>query len=237
MKFEFYLNESSNKKLLKLYQLAKDTTEYKPEYEEFIKKEFGGRLSPHIEKALKISKTPESFLKKIKDFESKKEGINMKNILNFNQFVNEEFGVTDREHEYHGENFREVKPDLYIVKIDESFYWRDDIKKKAGKIFGVYLVDKSLETHMAELKGSWWCEFLYNVVENTENFDEDELTELENNNGDEPGMYVHVGSTFEDEHKVEVDDSELEEAMESEKDYNDFIEHQVDQIRGNPIWK
>ena len=239
MKFEFFLNESSDKKLLKLYQLAKDTTEYKPDYEEFIKKEFGGSLSPHIEKALKICKTPESFLKKIKDFEKKNEDTNMKNILNFNQFVNEEFGEPDREHEYHDdeEKFKEVKPELYIVKIDETHFWKDDIQKKAGKIYGVYLLDKSVETHLAELRGSWWLEFLYNVFENYENFDDDELTEMENNNGDEPGMYVHNNSTFEDEHKVVVADSELEEAMESEKDYNDFIEYQVDQIRGNPIWK
>lgn len=85
MKFKEFINEKySDELLLKLYSYAKDKSEYKTEFEELIKKNFKNYLSPHIQKALNVSKTPESFLKSIKDFESsKKESRIIERFLDF----------------------------------------------------------------------------------------------------------------------------------------------------------
>jgi len=131
---------------------------------------------------------------------------------------------------------RTVKPDLYAVKIDETQYWDGGIKEKAGKIWGVYLVDKSEVTHLASLQGSYYLYWLYNIVENDENFDEDELTEIEMMNGgnnDDPNMYVNDNSTFDEEQKVEWDENELEESMESEEEYDKLIEDVKEYLNGN----
>lgn len=157
----------------------------------------------------------------------------MKNLKNYNEFLNENiFDGTSS-----SEKFKSVTPEIYVVKIDETQYWREDIQEKAGKIYGIYLVDKSVETHLAELKASWYLYWLYNEVEIADKFeDEDELFEIENQgNSDEDNKYVHVGSTFEAEHKANIDEKDLLEAMDGEEEYNEFIERQIDYFKGNHV--
>ena len=61
----------------------------------------------------------------------KKETMNMKNLKNFNEFINEEYGVINREKEYHGnvEQFRYL--DIEVVKNGLWLHLNEDGKKEA----------------------------------------------------------------------------------------------------------
>lgn len=50
----------------------------------------------------------------------------------------------------------EIKPDICVLKIDETEYWHDDtLLEKTGRIFGVYVFDKTLHVHCCELTPSY----------------------------------------------------------------------------------
>ena len=59
-------------------------------------------------------------------------------------------------------------PRPYILKIDTTWGWREDVQIKAGKIYGVYLVDKG-NTQFNEYHLIW----LYNEVEKIGNYHTD----------------------------------------------------------------
>lgn len=65
-------------------------------------------------------------------------------------------------------------PNLVVVKFDETSYWREDIQQKAGKIFAYYLIDTNLVTHLASVERNYFCYFLYNRVQNIENYKEND---------------------------------------------------------------
>jgi hypothetical protein len=67
-----------------------------------------------------------------------------------------------------------------IFVVDETEYWREDIKELAGKIECVYMVNLGMPTHCCELAVSFPAIALRNFVHNSEAFNEDYLTELEN---------------------------------------------------------
>ena len=48
-------------------------------------------------------------------------------------------------------------PEIYVLLVDETEYWADDIVKEAGRLIGVYLYDKMEITHLCELAGSYCC--------------------------------------------------------------------------------
>ena len=92
-----------------------------------------------------------------------------------------------------------ILPDIILVKFDETDNWREDIQKKAGKIFGYYLIDRNEITYLAEIRRSYYCHFLYNRVENPQNFllgkannkeYSEELAEIENGDNNEQNIYV-----------------------------------------------
>lgn len=60
-----------------------------------------------------------------------------------------------------------------IVLLDETEYWREDIAKQAGKIFGVYFFNPAEVTHLCELTPSYALWPLSSVAENLPE-DEDE---------------------------------------------------------------
>lgn len=62
-----------------------------------------------------------------------------------------------------------------VVKVNETFYWKTDIIKKAKKIECVYLVNLSEPTHCCELSVSYPTVSLRNVFEDTTHFTDDEL--------------------------------------------------------------
>lgn len=83
-----------------------------------------------------------------------------------------------------------------VVAFDETNNWRTSIKKKAGTIEGVYLLILDEPTYCCEITPSYYGVFLRNFFESTEGFDEDELTEMERDNGGvDEGSYFNCYST------------------------------------------
>lgn len=76
-----------------------------------------------------------------------------------------------------------------VVTFTETSNWRDDIQKKAKKIEGVYLVNLKEPTYLCEMSVSYPATFLRNHFHNAKAFDEDELTEMEYDNGGEYTSY------------------------------------------------
>ena len=55
----------------------------------------------------------------------------------------------------------EIKPDIRIVKLDETGFWMDEwLVSHAGKIFGVYMYDASKQTHCCEVTPSYELHFI-----------------------------------------------------------------------------
>ncbi len=55
--------------------------------------------------------------------------------------------------------------DFQIVEVDETRDWSDEIRKQVGKIYTVYLYDKSATTNCAELTPSYELITLYYTTE------------------------------------------------------------------------
>lgn len=84
-----------------------------------------------------------------------------------------------------------------VVAIDETYGWREDIAKKAGKIEGVYLIDLTKPTCLCELSVSYYGTFLRNYFHNVDKFDFDNKdAEMEYDNGGEDGRYFSGYSVF-----------------------------------------
>lgn len=66
-----------------------------------------------------------------------------------------------------------------LVKINETRFWREDIAKKAGEIYGYYLVNLTEPTNLCSFEVNFPAQWLYNRVKNTAHFTEDEHTEIE----------------------------------------------------------
>jgi hypothetical protein len=178
----------------------------------------------------------------------------LNNLLNFSDFIKNwnpeqqkktkrtEIGLdivkediyNGRSNVENGKYYREMEPDFYVVKLEETENWRDDIQEKAGKIWGVYLLDKSEITHLASIQGSYYLYWLYNIVENYEDFDDDELFEIEmNSGGDNLNIYIDEHTKFDEEKKVEWEQGDLIEGMESEENYNELVEKIREHLNGN----
>jgi hypothetical protein len=83
-----------------------------------------------------------------------------------------------------------------LVVIDETSNWRDDIAAKAKKIEGVYLIDLTKPTNLCELAVSYYATFVKNFFQDREAWDDEQITELESDNGGEPGMYISGNSVL-----------------------------------------
>ena len=68
---------------------------------------------------------------------------------------------------------------IIVIAIDETKFWKDEIAKKAKKIHGVYIVNLTEPTHNCSIEVDYPAECIRNEVQNPEPFGEDELTELE----------------------------------------------------------
>jgi len=138
-------------------------------------------------------------------------------------------------------------PLLYVVKLDETQDWRDDIVERAGKVYGIYLVDKNNENRFGDL----WLQWLGNQVENIDNWDmdksedvddlesieyssegEDEyltLRDIEPHIADEVRVSITViESATNDDYSVAV-----REARQNEKNYKEFLSSIFEYYRGN----
>lgn len=53
-----------------------------------------------------------------------------------------------------------MKPDLRIIKIDQTQHWRKDIVLKAGRIHSVYGFDANLGVHLCSLTPAYELKFI-----------------------------------------------------------------------------
>jgi len=138
-----------------------------------------------------------------------------------------------------------ILPDIIVVKFDETHHWREDIKEKAGKIFSYYIINRNEITYLAETKGSYYCHFLYNRVENYKNFlvgegDDysEELFLIENGDNYEiPNKYVSEHTKLEivdDKYRQSYSESKLEELI-NEYGLENFIEETIEYYQKNSI--
>ena len=66
---------------------------------------------------------------------------------------------------------------LRVCLLEETENWNEEITKRAGKIFGVYLYNPDTRTHCCEITPSHELYFLHSVPENLPD-DEDERERL-----------------------------------------------------------
>ena len=58
---------------------------------------------------------------------------------------------------------RQVAPAVHLVLIEETENWCDEIKAKAGRLFGVYLFDRNRRVHACEMTPSYELHFLKTI--------------------------------------------------------------------------
>ena len=119
--------------------------------------------------------------------------------------------------------------DWAVVSIDETEYWKDDIKECCDKIYTVYLVNKAEITHCCELSGSYWLEPLYYEEVCNEGLTDKEIDWLESEIMDasihEQGGYYSEHYHFDSEIDVnsffqwDIEEETIEEAIENLKEY------------------
>lgn len=159
--------------------------------------------------------------------ESDKIIYNSMGIMNFKKF-NEELN-------------NKCNIDLHIVAYDETSYWSDEIKEKIGKdgkILAYYLFDSSKHIHLAEITPSYELKWLYNRVETSSELSEDEIHEIEVNNGgsDEDVIYVHTNSEMGMIEDIDFGtDNDKKEACASDEEYNEYIDRVIEYYRSNPF--
>jgi len=120
---------------------------------------------------------------------------------------------------------------LKVVKIEETDSWSEDIVSKAGKIFGVYIFDETIETFCTEVTPSRYLRFLNNFAENSIDDETDEEIRIASS-GEDNNMYVHCGQA--DKMKVEKEYTFEYEGEEDGEDYLEKLEEILEYELCNP---
>lgn len=120
-----------------------------------------------------------------------------------------------------------------IVKRDETQFWKDDIAKKAGKVFAVYFVNLREPTNLCSADINYYGTFLSNYIENVDAFLEDEIMDVEHNNGGEDGTYFHECTFFDEVCPAYMLQSWFDEMKE---DGESWEESQIEIERCNPTF-
>ncbi len=138
-----------------------------------------------------------------------------------------------------------IKPKFKVVRINETSNWREDIAKKAGKIFGIYLYDESRTTNCCEVTPSYEMHFLNSMAETLSDDDEEreiQLDEIEE--GDihtERVRYFHSVSidklSDKDKGNVYSEGYDIDkEEYETEEDYRSLVEDTIGEEMANPTF-
>lgn len=130
------------------------------------------------------------------------------------------------------------KTDIQIVKIDQTHFWVDDIKKKVGKIYTVFLYDKSVVTHCSEITPSYYLIPLYYITEfQPHKYSEEIESEIDEQFGSEEPKYMHC-TDVEKLHHADVSRlinfNKRITGRESEF-YNNFIEETKEYLTANHV--
>ena len=138
-----------------------------------------------------------------------------------------------------------TKPKFKVVRINETSNWREDIAKKAGKIFGIYLYDESRTVNCCEVTPSYEMHFLNSMAENISDDDEErEILFDEISEGDIHTERVRnifsssIDRMSKDDRKdvysegYEIDKEEYE----TEEDYDKLVEDTIGEEMANPTF-
>lgn len=130
-----------------------------------------------------------------------------------------------------------METNFQIIKVDETEHWSDEIKAKVGKIYCVYLYDKSVVTHCAEITPSYELRPLYYTTEFaphkfSEEVDEQIQAEFSN---EESVRYFHCSSVDKMEHYPMKNMLALNKDIEGRDndEYNELVESTVEYFKCN----
>jgi hypothetical protein len=107
-----------------------------------------------------------------------------------------------------------VKPDWYLVKIDERRHWREDIQAQTKEMYGVYAFDRNRHVHCCELTPSYELHFIAN--------DYVEIEEVADDESKRDALNDLVLSAFNDDPVSYVWASRIEQMM---KDHPERFKH------------
>ena len=86
----------------------------------------------------------------------------------------------------------EIKPDIRVLKIDETDCWCEEMVKKTGRIFGIYVFDATVHVHCCEFTPSYELYFIESTTEkmlSDEDYDEFSISD---HDGGQMVEYLHV---------------------------------------------
>jgi hypothetical protein len=90
---------------------------------------------------------------------------------------------------------RQVKPRFYLLRLDETEFWTEEVVRRAKPIFGLYVFDRNRRVYCCEFASSYECRFIGSAFENTD-LDDGAAEKLaddirEGDLGTEPVTYFH----------------------------------------------
>ena len=137
-----------------------------------------------------------------------------------------------------------IAPDFWIVGINETEYWADDIKDKVDAIVTYYLYDANEITHLASFQGSYYLRPITTEPWIKEGVSEEErekiFDDVQSNAGNEADYFdEHQIDSIPAEHKKHIGDEGLSRPKDgddpaSTAEYEEGIEAIMDHYRGNP---
>lgn len=96
--------------------------------------------------------------------------------------------------------------DIQIIEIDHTYHWSDEMRAKVDRICTVYLYDRSVVTHCAELTPSYeLIPLYYNFSTKPNQVRNDELAEeIDNEFHNEEPIYIHCNKIETFTHVVDL---------------------------------
>lgn len=129
------------------------------------------------------------------------------------------------------EQKRVTNPHIKLVVLEESEYWSEAVRKRAGRLFATYMFDANEETFCAEITPSYYLHHLYTTP--TQNGDDDDLDELirMEEAGSDNNRYMHC-RTIDGMPTTHFHDGG-EEVIPNGDTYDQYIDSQLEYYNGN----
>lgn len=127
-----------------------------------------------------------------------------------------------------------VKPVFKVCRIDETkYYTNEELIKKAGKIWAVFIYDSAAYTRCCEITPSYELHYVYSTTEHHLTDEDDELL-TEANIHRELVEYNHVHNieAFSEDDNV-LFSNEDEDTYENEDDYEERVKEVIEYEFGN----
>lgn len=90
-----------------------------------------------------------------------------------------------------------IRPDYYLLKLDERQHWHEKIQSQTAAIYGVYAVDRSTHWHLCEYTPSYELRFIATDYEEIDGLTEEQQEALNEQilsagADSEPVTYMHA---------------------------------------------